>query len=505
MTKYVISYNKDMEFSTVESSLISVGCTILQVFESIGVVIVEAEDADFSSLMTPSASVPVVLAYEVDSLVTVHEEWHLNRITSPNLPMRESYITKNKGLGSTVYLIDSGVDTTHAELSSADIHPLWSWNNDFTDIDGHGTGLASIIVGATLGVSNEATVKSLKIPFGQSISISVLLNAFDVVLSDHLLTSGVKVVNCSWSIPRSMILDSKIAELQQQGLLVVAAAGNTMSDANTLSPVGVDTVLGVAASDAYDRVISWATGAGSNWGPDVDITAPGVDVQIAVLGGGTREASGTSIAAAVVSGCVCQYIVESPTSSATDVQDALLQNAKTDMLFRNETIYATTPNRLMFLPLVELMISPSLFNRTFEIPKGTEFTIPVVLANVVKVVNIHNIVIDSRTRTAPEWVTLENGVITVNPPVTLETGTYILEIEIIGHEDTRIGYAAFKMKIFNSSVDEINETDLGFVHVLDENYTVVVLKASCSYNFCSTSGECSGKGCGCGGGFCNQT
>ncbi len=501
MAKYVISYDKNVDLSTLQSSLIATGCTINETLTALGVILLESPNTEFSS-------VTGVLAYELDSEITVAEQWHLNRICSQQLPMRQVYVTRNRGVGSTVYLVDSGVNTTHEELSSADIQHLWSWDGIFTDTEGHGTALASIIVGKTLGVSSDATLKSVKIPLGQSISISVLLNAFNAVLSDHQLTPGVKVVNCSWNIPKSLILDSKIQELQNHGLVVVAAAGNDMVDANTLSPVGLNTVLGVAASDAYDRVISWGTGAGSNWGPDVDITAPGIDVSVLTVNGEIETKSGTSIAAAIVSGAVCQFIVDNPlVSSASTIQNIILTSAKYDMLFRNETIYGTTPNVLIYIPYSELIISPPKENRIIEIQKGTTFTIPVQLASPAASIKIYDFMRGVKRKTTPDWVTLADNILTISPPTSVESGNYVLEIDILNASGASIGYSLIIMKVYNTSVTELSDDETYIYHTISEDDTVVVLRSYCG-GFCTGNVTCNnngGKFCNCAGYGCAQS
>jgi subtilisin family serine protease len=501
MAKYVISYDKNVDLSTLQSSLTTSGCTINDVLTSLGVILLESSDTEFTT-------VSGVLTYELDSEITVTEQWHLNRICSQQLPMRQVYVSKNKGAGSTVYLVDSGVNTTHDEMCNANVQNLWSWDENFVDTSGHGTALASLIVGKILGVSPEATLKNVKIPMGQSIPISVLLNAFNAILSDHQLTSGIKVVNCSWNIPKSLILDSKIKELQDHGLVVVAAAGNDMIDANTLSPVGLNTVLGVAASDSYDRAISWGTNAGSNWGPDVDITAPGIDVPVLTVNGEIQNRSGTSIAAAVVSGAVCQFIVDNPSvSSASDIQDIILTSAKHDILFRNENIYGTTPNRLIFIPFAELISSPSRENRIIKIQKGTTITIPVELVPPAVSIKVYDFVRGTKRRTTPEWVTLENSTATISPSITTESGNYVLEMDILDENHISIGYSQIIVKVYDISIEELSEDETYIYHTINEDDTVVVLRSYCA-SFCTGNATCNaigGKSCNCLSYGCTQT
>lgn len=493
MAKYVISYDKNVDLSTLQTALVSAGCTIEQVLDSLAVLIVTSDTTDFSS-------VEGVLAYELEIDISVNEHWHLNRICSSTLPMRGVYFSKNKGLGTTIYLVDSGIDATHPELVGADIQNLWSWDGDFTDTNGHGTSLASVMVGPRLGVSTEATVKSVKIPFGQPVPVSVLLNAFNAILSDHLLTPTIKVINCSWSIPKSLILDNKIIELQGQGLVVVAAAGNTISDANELSPVGLNTVLGVGASDAYDRVISWATGAGSNWGPDVDITAPGIEIEVAsITNGATEIKSGTSTAAAIVSAAVCQYIVDNPSvTSSETIQDLVIANAKIDMLFRNESVYGTTPNRLLYLPEADIVVSPTREERIIEIQRGNVTTVPVSLMSPATSINIYNVAVGSRVRTAPEWVSLEGTTITISPPSTLEPGKYVLEVDVLKTDNVSVGHIQLAISVYISSPSELDEVEMYSFFVLDENELVTIIQSQCQ-GFCWGNTTCAGLGKNC---FC---
>lgn len=498
MANYIISYDKQLDISTLISNLSNLNCNILKTLDSLGVMIIEATDTAFSS-------VPGILNYELETDIIVTEQWHLNRICSAGLPMRPVYVPINKGLGSTVYLMDSGVDTTHPEFINADIQHLWSWDDNFVDTNGHGTGLASILVGITLGVVPDATLKSVKIPFGQTISTSVLLTAFDAILTDHLLTPDkLKVINCSWNIPKSLVLDTKIVELQSHGLVVVAAAGNSISDANLLSPIGLDTVLGVAASDVYDRVISWNTGVGSNWGPDVDITAPGIDVMVATLDGDVVEKSGTSIAAAVVSGVVCQYIVDSPTvTSSSILQDLIIADASLDMLFRNESIYGTTPNRLIRLPYLELLASPVKENRIINVQKGTTVTVPLILRSPATSMIVHDVLVGTTRRTMPEWASLGENTITISPPVELDTGKYPINILLLNINNEQIGKAHLIVQVFNTSSVELDTLNLYSYHTLDQNDSVVVIQSACGGG-CDPYGSesaCAGQGKGCG---CNS-
>ena len=370
MKTFNVLYDKTVNLETLVASLEALGVVVQSTLPSSNLLIVTSGDASF-------ASTSGVVHVEEDAVIDVTPEyhWHQLRVGSQGLPMRTTFFSAHDGANKIVYIVDSGINSELSEFSDAmsenRIVKLYSYNGTYTDEMSHGTSVASVIIGNTLGVSPKAVVKNVKIAVG-STTVSALLSAFDAVLADHLSTSSsVKVVNCSWTVARSYLLDLKISELQQNNLVVVAAAGNQGAAAVNYSPVGLSTVIGVAASDAYDRVISWGGSASSNWGPEVDITAPGIEVDALMSDGSIGTVSGTSIAAAVVSAAAVQYIQAEPTNTASGIQDNILANAVADVLFRNESIYGTTPNKMLYVAELGPFILPE---QTYKIKNGESAT-----------------------------------------------------------------------------------------------------------------------------------
>lgn len=491
MVKYIVVYDKNTDLSALQTELTNSGCNILRVFEQLNTILVEASNSNFAS-----SNGILTTEEEVQFEITAH--WHLQRITSINLPMNQLYLPKNFGDGSTVYLVDSGVDTTHSEFSGSAISQLWSWNSGSGDSNGHGTGMASLIVGKTLGVSPNATLKSVDIPLGTTITTSVLLDALDTILADHLLTpSSVKVVNCSWTIPKSSILDSKITELEQHGLVVVAAAGNNVVDADTLSPVGLNTVIGVAASDAYDRVLS-----NCGYGPEVDITAPGIDVSVAMLDGTIGASSGTSNSAAIVSGIVCHFITNNTSLNAQQVQDAVIASGTPDILFRNETIYGTTPNLLAHtLSAGSLFLTPPPEDLMVYIQRGTTYSTEITYRSPIASLNIHDVSVGSITKTVPDWVTLTDDILTAIIPSNLEAGKYSFTIEGLSENNQRVQLLHIYLCVYVNDASELAEVEV-YNYYTTENTEIIVIQSLCS-NKCikAPSQDCTnlGKTCHCTG------
>lgn len=498
---YNIIYNKDIVLETIEQRLLSANATIVKSFPNLGVLTIETTSEEFKT-------VDGVISWEEDiQLEAVPHSWHKNRIYSNNLPMVETYYPKNLGEGTIVYMVDSGIYMEHEEFTGKSVQLLYSYDETFTDETGHGTAMSSLVIGNTLGVSPNATLKVVKIPMLQSIPVSSLLAAFDAILADHNTTPGVNIVNCSWTIPKSQILDTKITELEHAGLVVVAAAGNSGQAADNFSPVGLNSVLGVGASDAYDRVISWGVGFSSNWGPEVDITAPGIGVSVASLNGSISTLSGTSLATAIVSAVVAQYVTEFQEYTALQIQEKIIDLAREDLLFRNEAIYGTTPNRL-----VAAISQGSVFDETQDnmiVVKRGEIAERPLLYNESLVTEIatDGVVVLGRQNVNAEWMTYSNETktIRVTPPEDLTPGKYRMFFRALDEDGNVLSQAVFRINVYANSPDENDGPEIGeLYHYVDEDGTVVVTPAACSTNFCVGDGSCTGTpdtkgspGCGC--------
>jgi hypothetical protein len=500
MKTFNISYSSDANVEVLTTTLSTYG-TVIYTLQNVRVIGLEVADEVEMSAIQSIANV-VLVELDGGTTITSQTSWHLLRLVSPTLPMKQTYSPLNNGDDCIIYLMDSGITTTHEEFTGSTIVNLYSYDGVYTDSLGHGTTMACLINGQTVGVSKKSIIKNVKIPFG-SASLGQLLTAFDAILADHNTT-----VNCSWTIPKSQLLDGKILELQAAGLVVVAAAGNAGVEADTLSPVGLDTVIGVAASDAYDRVISWGSGLSSNWGPEVDLTAPGVDVPIINLNGGYTTGSGTSIAAAIVSGVVAQYIKNNNSLTAQQIQNLVIDSAAEDMLFRNESIYGTTPNRLikaLYIDMHKIWDKQSF--TMFPVQRGAtstltfNTTLPLASANYSDCVLIND-------RTGAEtffkkypWAnsSYSDGVLTltVEPTEEISVGKYTVQLTSIDNNNVTY-YTRYSLGVYENSPTELDAVELEQYLTTDENNVdyLTIVTAACYYD-----ADC-GKGAFCAGGNC---
>lgn len=203
------------------------------------------------------------------------------------------------GQGVNVALLDTGIDTSHPDLSANYQGGYDFVNNDPDpqDDNGHGTAVAGVLAAAEngigiIGVAPRARLWELKIlDANEEGSISNLLRGLDWAIAHH-----VQIVNMSLGTPDdNQALREGIEATARAGILMIAAAGN--KGESVFFPAAYPQVIAVAASDRANH-IAWF----SNQGPEVELTAPGTKIISTALHGKYGVVNGTSFAAPHVAG-----------------------------------------------------------------------------------------------------------------------------------------------------------------------------------------------------------
>lgn len=273
-----------------------------------------------------------------------------------------------------VAVIDTGLDWNHLDF---DWNNLWrnakeipgngidddkngyvddviGWDffeNDNTpwDLDGHGTITAGIIAAHSnngvgmAGINSHARLMVLR-----------GLNSFGNTRASYIakaivyaVDNGARIINLSVGGPEVTAIESAAVQYaESKGVLLVAAAGNQGQKVDNYGIAAHDSVITVAATDRQDKRTLF-----SNWGKDVDIAAPGLDILSlrarrtdtmrdipdvdykpgdAYVGEDKRyyRAGGTSFAAPIVSGVASLVLSKNPELTAAELRNILLQSAR---------------------------------------------------------------------------------------------------------------------------------------------------------------------------------
>ncbi len=306
------------------------------------------------------------------------DQWALHRIgfTSLDDPRSAWHLTTGTERPVVVAVIDSGIDLTHP-----DIHPgnLWfnakeipgngrdddgngfiddviGWNfvqnsNNPYDLVGHGTHVAGLIAArwnnghGIAGINRGARIMALKAfnevgrGWGSDIARAIV----------YAVDNGAQIINISAEhAGESKFLRPAFEYARAKGVLIVVAAGNLSRDTKDVEPANQPAVLVVAATQADDRKAGF-----SNWGQEVSVAAPGVDVlslraRRTDLARGTADdpsqvkpeegvvgadrayyrAAGTSFSAPLVTGLASLIWAKHPHLTAVQVARMITQSAK---------------------------------------------------------------------------------------------------------------------------------------------------------------------------------
>jgi subtilisin family serine protease len=141
----------------------------------------------------------------------------------------------------------------------------------------------------------------------------------------------------------STALDAAVQKAVADGIVYCVAAGNSKVDASSSSPARVAEAITVAASDLNDNLASY-----SNFGPIVDIIAPGTAIKSDWITSSTstNTLSGTSMATPHVAGAAALYLARNPGTSPANVETAL-KNLAT--LNRIKNVPDGTTNALLYI------------------------------------------------------------------------------------------------------------------------------------------------------------
>ena len=223
-----------------------------------------------------------------------------------------------------IAIIDSSIDTSHPDLQGKIVARFDAVKTPDRP-DRHGTAMASAIVaqGRLTGIAPAARLLAARAfdPAAAGTSRSTTARLLDSL--QWAASSEARIVNMSFAGPADPRLRDMLVAARRRGMVLIAAAGNDGPTAAPAYPAAYPEVIAVTATDSEDELFAQA-----NRGPHVALAAPGVGILVAAPNAVYNVTSGTSIAAAHVSGLAALLLERHPRLTPDTLQSALMRSAR---------------------------------------------------------------------------------------------------------------------------------------------------------------------------------
>lgn len=306
--------------------------------------------------------VPSTFALSSVRSAPVEIPWQLDRINQATLPLDgNASLGSLTGAGIDIYVVDSGTRFTHEQFGGRaipGIDVLTSKNESAvnppaSDCDGHGSHVAALAGGSTVGVAPQARIVSARVLdcVGDG-KVADVVTALRWIRANHR-AGVVSIVNLSLGVDLGDdgdALDAEIHHLIDDGVVVTVAAGNgdgnaVPFDACQTAPSDVPGALVVGATGIDDSVAYY-----SNYGPCLDLYAPGGDRTKAVTSAwfdndtSYKNDIGTSMASPLVAGYAALLAQQQPTLCPDDIGNAIVARATQNVI---TNMPSTSPNKML--------------------------------------------------------------------------------------------------------------------------------------------------------------
>ena len=220
-------------------------------------------------------------------------------------------------------MIDSEVDQRHPDLAGAIADRLEPIGQEFKP-QPHGTGMAGAMAShrRLVGVAPNARILAVN-AFGTDSDSAYGTTEQILKGIDWAIAKGAKVINMSFAGPRDPLVQLALKKAYEKGIILVAAAGNAGPNSEPLFPAADPDVIAVTATDVNDALLPQA-----NRGAHISVAAPGVDVLVPAPNAQYQLTTGTSVAAAEVSGVIALMLERRPDADPDSIRRALQSTAK---------------------------------------------------------------------------------------------------------------------------------------------------------------------------------
>jgi hypothetical protein len=222
-----------------------------------------------------------------------------------------------------VAVIDSRIDEAHPELVKG-IAERFDAVGKPDRPHTHGTGMAGAIVSQDrlMGIAPGARALAIH-AFSTGTQQSPQATTQNIIAGlEWALNKGARIINMSFAGPYDPMLALALKKASERGAILIAAVGNAGPKSPPLYPAADPHVIGVTAIDENDKLYQ-----GANIGAQVAVAAPGVDVMVPAPAGAYQLTTGTSVAAAHVSGVAALLLEKHPQADAQLILEVLTASA----------------------------------------------------------------------------------------------------------------------------------------------------------------------------------
>ena len=260
---------------------------------------------------------------------------------------------ENKENTVAIAVIDTGIDYNHSIFKDKLLYSGYDFINNDDDpyddsLQGHGTHVAGIIADSTRELDN---IKILPIKALNSFGLGTISSLGNSI--KYAIDSNVDIINLSLGLTNgvhSNLIEELILEAVNSGITVVNAAGNSNSNTMYSCPSHLDEAIIVSAIDINNNKAYT-----SNYGPNIDVAAPGVNIYSSIPGDNYAYKSGTSMAAPYISSIAAMIKLNNPELEPLEIEN-IIKEYSVDIGEKGIDWYfgSGVPNMSLALPKVEL-------------------------------------------------------------------------------------------------------------------------------------------------------
>lgn len=204
------------------------------------------------------------------------------------------------GEGIKIGVIDTGVDVNHPDLKDRIAEYInFSGDGTLEDLSGHGTHVCGILAASYNGIGIIGVAPKAELYVAKAFKKDGSGDSKAIADSiEWLISKKVHVINMSFASDKeSMLIYEKVKKAYDEGIILVAAAGNDGAGNSIGYPAKWKEVIAVTAVDFQEKLVDF-----SSYGKEAKLAAAGKEIYSTYPGGGYKKLSGTSMAAPLISG-----------------------------------------------------------------------------------------------------------------------------------------------------------------------------------------------------------